>query len=604
MLTTTTLEDHFNQKDGLDENTIIKYIDTETTLRSIYGDDLYDRMQDCNVLVVGAGGIGCELLKSLAISGFRKVEVVDLDVIELSNLHRQFLFKQHHIGKSKALVAKESIERMNPNMNIVAHQASIKNLKKFPLQWWSKFDIVLSALDNADARSHVNGMCQAIGKTVVESGTAGFLGQTSVIVPKKTACFDCRPRQPTKTFPVCTIRTTPSALIHCVVWAKDFLFPNLFGRENVEFVKPSEDEHADETVLSNLHAESRSFQDLRLGALDESFGRDVFLKVFGRDIVALLSLPDLWTDRRPPVPMSEVDVPQQDQEIPSDENIVWSIQSWIQLFLQSAHQMAQRTFAGPSFTEQFFDKDDDETLDFVTSAANIRAHIFGIPMNSRFELKAMAGNIIPAIATTNAIAAALIVIQAQKILGGKVDGCRTTFITHGSNRKNLFVNQELEGPNPECATCNVHRVTLTLPCASTNLSFIVNEIKDKIIREFAKNNETDLEVEEMTVMENTRILYDPDLDTNLSKTLFELDIGDSQFLRMDIPGTVPFIIAIQEGVSNFETDFLDEERVKARLNALNAPKLCEKRKHDSEDDIIEGESDIEVIETDSKRVKV
>ena len=73
-------------------------------------------MRDCKVLVVGAGGIGCELLKSLVLSGFRKIEVVDLDVIELSNLHRQFLFKQHHIGRSKALVAKESIERMNPNV--------------------------------------------------------------------------------------------------------------------------------------------------------------------------------------------------------------------------------------------------------------------------------------------------------------------------------------------------------------------------------------------------------------------------------------------------------------------------------------------------------
>src|ERR1700738_3923396 len=104
MLTNTTLDDHSNEKNELDENVSIKYDDTEPALRSMYGDDLYQRMHDCNILVVGAGGIGCELLKSLVLSGFRKIEIVDLDVIELSNLHRQFLFKQHHIGKSKALV--------------------------------------------------------------------------------------------------------------------------------------------------------------------------------------------------------------------------------------------------------------------------------------------------------------------------------------------------------------------------------------------------------------------------------------------------------------------------------------------------------------------
>ena len=254
---------------------------------------------------------------------------------------------------------------------------------------------------------------------------------------------------------VCTIRTTPSALIHCVVWAKDFLFPKLFGRENDKLAKPSNDEHADESVLSNLHTELQSLQDIRLEALDASFGRKVFLKVFGTDIHALLSLPDLWTDRRHqfqcPRRMSPKGITKSRwMRMPFGPSKAGSNSS-----SRVPHQMAQRAFGDSSFTEQSFDKDDDETLDFVASAANIRAHIFGIPMNSRFEIKAMAGNIVPAIATTNAIAAALIVVQAQKILRDDLGGCRTTFITHGSSRKNLFVNQELEGPNS--GMCHLQR---------------------------------------------------------------------------------------------------------------------------------------------------
>ena len=65
-----------------------------------------------------------------------------------------------------------------------------------------------------------------------------------------------------------------------------------------------------------------------------------------------------------------------------------------------------------------FDKDDIDTLDFVTASANIRSIVFGIEAKSRFDVKQMAGNIIPAIATTNAIIAGLCVLQAFKVLRG------------------------------------------------------------------------------------------------------------------------------------------------------------------------------------------
>ena len=75
------------------------------------GGSLYSRMNASKVLMVGAGGIGCELLKNLTLAGFGNIEIVDLDTIDLSNLNRQFLFRHEHIKKSKALV---SVQRVFP----------------------------------------------------------------------------------------------------------------------------------------------------------------------------------------------------------------------------------------------------------------------------------------------------------------------------------------------------------------------------------------------------------------------------------------------------------------------------------------------------------
>lgn len=89
------------------------------------GSELAEAVAQARLLVVGAGGIGCELLKDLVLTGFSNIDVIDLDTIDVSNLNRQFLFQKKHVGRSKAQVAKESVLQFYPEANIIAYHDSI-----------------------------------------------------------------------------------------------------------------------------------------------------------------------------------------------------------------------------------------------------------------------------------------------------------------------------------------------------------------------------------------------------------------------------------------------------------------------------------------------
>jgi ubiquitin-like 1-activating enzyme E1 B len=119
-------------------------------------------------------------------------------------------------------VAKDAANTFNPKINIVAHHANIKDAQ-FNVSWFRGFNIVFNALDNLDARRHVNKMCLAADVPLIESGTTGFNGQVQVIKKGVTACYDCSPKEAPKSYPVCTIRSTPSQPIHCIVWGKSYL---------------------------------------------------------------------------------------------------------------------------------------------------------------------------------------------------------------------------------------------------------------------------------------------------------------------------------------------------------------------------------------------
>jgi ubiquitin-like 1-activating enzyme E1 B len=119
-------------------------------------------------------------------------------------------------------VARQAAHAFNPGVKLEAHHANIKD-SQFNIAWFKGFTMVFNALDNLEARRHVNKMCLAADIPLIESGTTGFNGQVQVIKKGVTACYDCTPKETPKSFPVCTIRSTPSQPIHCIVWGKSYL---------------------------------------------------------------------------------------------------------------------------------------------------------------------------------------------------------------------------------------------------------------------------------------------------------------------------------------------------------------------------------------------
>ena len=168
-----------------------------------------------------------------------------------------------------------------------------------------------------------------------------------------------------------------------------------------------------------------------------------------------------------------------------------------------------------------WDKDDDDALDFATSAANLRASVFGIPSKTRFDVKQMAGNIIPAIATTNAIIAGAIILQALHVL--KKDWTAAKSVWFGRTSQRALNTTVSVAPDPSCITCRTPYVSIGVNCSKLTMGdFVEGVIKTWL--------EADWDV---SIMDGSRILYDPDFEDNLGKTFKELHVDQGAHLQIN-----------------------------------------------------------------------
>ncbi|XP_017876520.1 SUMO-activating enzyme subunit 2 [Ceratina calcarata] len=516
-------------------------------INGVFTENLQNAILESKVLVVGAGGIGCEILKNLVMTGFKDIEIIDLDTIDVSNLNRQFLFQKKHVGKSKAAVAKGTALTFNPDVNIVHYHDSITS-PDYGVSFFKKFTLVMNALDNRAARNHVNRMCLAAEVPLVESGTAGYEGQVELIKKGLSQCYECTPKAAQKTFPGCTIRNTPSEPIHCIVWAKH-LFNQLFGEEDPDqdvspdTADPEAANSAGEAALNSESNAKGNVDRVSTRAWAQSCNYDpekLFAKLFHDDIKYLLSMDNLWKKRRPPTPLNWKELPdgvagcsKEINESGLKDQQRWSISKCGTVFADAVKCLSNALKASQeksSNNHLVWDKDDLSSMDFVAACANLRAHIFGIPQKTRFDIKSMAGNIIPAIATTNAIVAGLVILHAFRILQNDLKACKSVYLRSKMNHRNqlLVPEKNVNPPNPKCYVC--------APTPQAILAIDTSKVTIKELDEVVLKNRLNMIAPDVMIDGTSSVVISSEkgeTEENNSKLLEELGIKDGTILKVD-----------------------------------------------------------------------
>lgn len=203
---------------------------------AVFGREFQDKIANTKEFLVGAGAIGCEMLKNWAMIGLAagekgSIAVTDMDQIEKSNLNRQFLFRTNDVGKLKSDCASEAVQNMNPHLrgkiNSLRERVGSDSEHIFNEAFWDELDGVTNALDNIDARTYVDRRCVFFRKPLLESGTLGTKGNTQVIIPNLTESYSSSHDPPEQSFPMCTLRSFPNRIEHTIAWARD-RFSSLF----------------------------------------------------------------------------------------------------------------------------------------------------------------------------------------------------------------------------------------------------------------------------------------------------------------------------------------------------------------------------------------
>ena len=477
---------------------------------AVFGSDIQQRINELQYFLIGAGAIGCEMLKNWSLMGVGcsstgHVYVTDMDRIEKSNLSRQFLFRNTDINEFKSTTAANAIKVMNPNMNITAYQEKVASDTEhiFGDNFYDRLSGVCTALDNVEARLYVDQRCLFYRLPMLESGTLGTKGNTQVVVPHVTEHYGATRDPPEKSIPVCTLKNFPNQIQHTLQWARDWFegeFKQCAEDVNV-YLSATDSTQYLESLQPNTKVESlktiqRILKDERPTSFEDciTWARMTFEKLFHNQIRQLLyNFPEdqltstgtkFWSgSKRCPIALQfDIDAIDDDAKMRNHFDFIVAAanlraemygitenrttdEQYFRNHLANVivpdfvpadnvkiaaneEEAKQESSANTNNNDAMdtgdnevdeiwnslprpgadgsmsarlypieFDKDIDEHMLFVTACSNLRAMNYSIPTEDTHRSRAIAGRIIPAIATTTALVTGIICLELYKIVG-------------------------------------------------------------------------------------------------------------------------------------------------------------------------------------------
>lgn len=442
--------------------------------RKVFGNELQEKMMNLKYFMIGAGAIGCEILKNWAMMGLftgkdGKLTLTDMDTIELSNLSRQFLFRDKDIGQYKSETAMKAVQKMNKDIKIEAQEYKLAEETRniYSDKFYQSIDGVCNALDNIAARLFSDKLCVYYGKPLLESGTLGPKANYQVIVPGLTESYGDSKDPAETSIPQCTIHNFPSLIDHCCEWARD-IFGGIFEQPPVAVNKFAENPQGfiDEMkiqgqsplfkaltqVIDAIENQPKNYQDCvnyarRLFDINFTWRIEDLLKMYPPDKITEEGVPFWSGTKREPVvikfdPTNELHLsfidaaakihariygikPEGDlKELAAASNpgerVKMEDSCECELTdnkLEALEKKALSLTGLRKLGTESFEKDDDSNshIDFIAAASNLRASNYRIKNESRLEIKRIAGKIIPAIATTTAMICGFVMLEMYKI---------------------------------------------------------------------------------------------------------------------------------------------------------------------------------------------
>lgn len=426
----------------------------------IFGGAGFEKIKNMKIFLVGSGAIGCENIKNFVMSGLcsnGRLTVTDMDSIEQSNLNRQFLFREEDVMKMKSDSAiknatllnedfssqqpshhssvnlKKGIENIQITGNLVSYTIAVNSETEttFSDTFLKEQDLVSNALDNVEARIYMDRRCVQMRKPLVDAGTLGTKGHVQVVVPFISETYSSSEDPQDKSIPLCTVKSFPYTIEHTIEWALGE-FKTHFNEKvnNVKEYLTNKD--------SSLEEEFEETPRCIEGCLKVSLA--LFVNYFSTSITKLLEsfAPDhvdqdgnlFWSPpKRIPSPvafnindkmhigflLSCANLHAECfgiRKITMDEVYAY-LENVLSLKEPNPIDFGDEKIDFSVINPLEFDKDTWH-VDFVYTAANLRARNYGIKEKSKHFVKGVAGRIIPAIATTTAVVSGISTLEILK----------------------------------------------------------------------------------------------------------------------------------------------------------------------------------------------